>query len=185
MMFRGYKEANKQLQALTRTLGQRNLELRNARAAAEAANKDREAFSYSVSHDLRAPVRHIAAFSQMLLDEYVRELQPTALRYVTIIQKGARNMAQMIDDLLNLSRIDRQDLIRTSVDLNLVVADVVRELQSDVTGRTIDWQIETLPVAACDQGLIKIVFANLLSNAAKYTRGRERAVIGRIRSFNA
>ncbi len=163
MAFRGYKDANEQLRGLTERL--------------DAANKELEAFSYSVSHDLRAPVRHIAGFSELLLEAHRQSLPPDAVRYVTAIQQSAKNMARMIEDLLNLSRIERQPLVRHTIDLNSVVANVVRELERDTAGRTIDWRLEPLPTIAGDPGLIKIVFTNLLSNAVKYTRRKEVAVI--------
>jgi len=130
-----------------------------------------------VSHDLRAPVRHIQGFSQLLLQRDGNAMTPEGRHYLTTIQQSASNMAQMIDDLLNLSRIDRQDVARRPVDLNAVADEVIKELQQDLVGRDIEWRLERLPVSACDPGLIKIVFANLLSNAAKYTRHREPARI--------
>jgi light-regulated signal transduction histidine kinase (bacteriophytochrome) len=177
MTIRGYKEANDHLEALTHKLEEQNLELMNATAAAQAANKDLEAFSYSISHDLRTPVRHIEGFSNLLMEKHGSELQAEAAEYVTTIQRSARNMAQMIEDLLNLSRLDRQSLARATVDLNAIAADVIRELQRDVGRRAVEWRIGTLPVVSCDPGLITLVLTNLLSNALKYTRNSERAVI--------
>ena len=177
MTIRGYKEANQHLEALTHQLEDQNHDLVAATAAAEAANKDLEAYSYSISHDLRAPVRHIEGFSQLLVEEHGGELQQKAIEYVSTIQRSARNMSQMIEDLLNLARLDRQSLARTTVDLNVVVADVIHELQTDVGNRSVEWQVGALPIASCDPGLIKLVWTNLLSNALKYTRNRERAVI--------
>jgi light-regulated signal transduction histidine kinase (bacteriophytochrome) len=163
MTYRGYKEANDQLKQLTEQL--------------HAANKELEAFSYSISHDLRTPVRHIVAFSQRLLDEYKNALPSEGLRYVETIQHSAQNMKRMIEDLLNLARLDRQRLVRHPLDLNAVVAEVVRDLERDVTGRTIEWKIDALPTIDADPGLVKVVFTNLLSNAVKYTRNRTIAAI--------
>ncbi|MGH9140438.1 MAG: sensor histidine kinase [Vicinamibacterales bacterium] len=177
MTYRGYKDANEQLQQLTHRLEQQNRHLTKATLAAEAANKELEAFSHSVSHDLRAPVRHIAAFSRLLAEEHAKDLQPAALRYLTTIQQAAHNMAQMIDDLLNLSRIERQELVSRAVDLNAVVAEVIHELEHDLAGRTIAWNVASLPTVNGDRGLIKLVFTNLLSNAVKYTRNRQTAEI--------
>jgi light-regulated signal transduction histidine kinase (bacteriophytochrome) len=177
MTIRGYREANERLQSLAQRLEEQNLELMKATAAAEAANKDLEAFSYSVSHDLRSPVQHIEGFSELLMDEHASELPPNALDYVTTIRRSAGNMAQMIEDLLNLARLDRQHLLRERVDLNTIASDVIGELQQDVGGRSVEWDIGTLPIVSCDSGLMKLVFTNLLSNALKYTRNRERAVI--------
>lgn len=177
MTYRGYKDANEQLTTLTRILEERNCDLTDATSAAEAANKELEAFSYSVSHDLRAPVRHIAGFAQVLLDEHAKDLLPAAVRHVVTIQRAAQNMGQMIDDLLNLSRIERQELVRRPVDLSALVAEAIRELGADLSGREIDWRVDTLGTTMCDPGLMKLVFTNLLSNAAKYTSHRARAVI--------
>jgi light-regulated signal transduction histidine kinase (bacteriophytochrome) len=146
-------------------------------AQLEAANRELEAFSYSVSHDLRAPLRHIDGFSRILEDEHGHALEPSGRRLLTVIRDGARNMERMIEDLLRLARIDRQEVVRKSTDLNVVVHDVVHQLQGEIEGRTVEWQIDTLPVVACDPGLIRLAFMNLLSNAVKYTRKRERALI--------
>jgi light-regulated signal transduction histidine kinase (bacteriophytochrome) len=177
MTFRGYKDANEQLQALMARLEQQNRELTAATTAAKTANKELEAFSYSVSHDLRAPVRHIAGFSRLLLEQHREHLPPDALRHVAVIEQAAQNMAHMIDDLLNLSRIERQALVARDVDLNAVVAEVLQELQHDLVDRTIEWRLDPLPTAMCDRGLMKLVFTNLLSNAAKYSRHRPRAAV--------
>jgi signal transduction histidine kinase len=143
----------------------------------EAANKELEAFSYSVSHDLRAPLRHIDGFSKILLDEHAGSLEPRAQRYLTLIRGGALTMGRMIDDLLQMARVDRRDISFRETDLNEIVAEVMDELRADVGERIIEWQIERLPVVVCDPGLVKLVFANLLSNAVKYTRNKERAHI--------
>jgi PAS domain S-box-containing protein len=143
----------------------------------QAANKELEAFSYSVSHDLRAPLRHIDGFSKILMDDYSDSLDPRAQRYLGLIRGGAHTMGRMIDDLLQMARVDRRDLSRQPTDLNAVVAEVLDELRSDVADRAIEWSIEPLPIVSCDPGLIKLVFGNLLSNAVKYTRSREPAII--------
>lgn len=146
-------------------------------AQLEAANKELEAFSYSVSHDLRAPLRHIDAFSRILLDEHAQTLDESAKRYLSVIRGGAQNMGRMIDDLLQLSRLDRQDADRRPTDLGTLVRDVVQELQHDAGERSIEWIIGPLPEVICDTGLIKLAFSNLLSNAVKYTKYQPHAVI--------
>jgi signal transduction histidine kinase len=146
-------------------------------AQLEAANKELEAFSYSVSHDLRAPLRHIDGFSKILVDDYTDHLDPRAQRYLALIRSGAVTMGRMIDDLLQMARVDRRDLSFQEIDLNDVVTEVVDELRAETGDRVIDWQIEPLPVVVCDPGLIKLVFSNLLSNAVKYTRHKERGHI--------
>jgi PAS domain S-box-containing protein len=143
----------------------------------QAANKELEAFSYSVSHDLRAPLRHIDGFSKILLDDYGAALDPRAQRYLSLIRGGAVTMGRMIDDLLQMARVDRRDLSFTETDLNEIVEEVIDELRADVGDRAVEWEIQPLPVVVCDPGLVKLVFANLLSNAVKYTRDKERAHI--------
>lgn len=142
-----------------------------------AANQELAAFSYSVSHDLRAPLRHIAGFSAILREDYGPQLVPEAQSYLTRIQDATEDMGRLIDDLLNLARIGRQDMRRHATDLNAVVEDAIKNLETEGAGRRIDWRVKNLPTMDCDSGLMKIVFANLLSNAVKYTRGREPAVI--------
>jgi light-regulated signal transduction histidine kinase (bacteriophytochrome) len=143
----------------------------------DAANKELEAFSYSVSHDLRAPLRHIGGFSRILSEEYGSQMPPGALHYLERIQGGARNMGQLVDDLLKLAQIGRKALAFVPTDLNSLLKGVVTDLQPEHEGRQIDWQIGELPSVECDPGLIRQVFTNLLSNAVKYTRRREIAVI--------
>jgi len=143
----------------------------------DAANKELEAFSYSVAHDLRAPLRHIDGFSKILQDDFGPILDATAQHYLKMIRDSAKNMGQLVDDLLKLGRIGRQPLQRRPTDLNSLVESVLRDLQPECNGRQIDWRVEELPSVECDPGLVKQVFTNLLSNAAKYTRRRETAII--------
>ncbi len=126
---------------------------------------------------LRAPLRQVDGFSKLLLNRYGPQLDPTAQRYLKLVSEGARNMGQLVDDLLNMGRIGRQELVRKFADLNLLLQSVLRDLQPECEGRRIDWHIGTLPTLKCDPGLMKQVLANLLSNAVKYTRRRECAVI--------
>ncbi|MGC2403563.1 MAG: ATP-binding protein, partial [Acidobacteriaceae bacterium] len=172
-------------------LKQRNaeLEFRVAEGAGqlEAATKESEAFSYTVAHDLRAPLRHISGFSKILQDNYAATLDDTAQEYLRFICSGAKNMGQLIDDLLTMGRISRQELVPRPTDLNLLVGGAVKNLQPEYEGRQIDWRIGELPLVECDPALMKEVFANLLSNAVKYTRPREKAVIevGRVTTDGA
>jgi len=142
-----------------------------------AANKELEAFSYSVSHDLRAPLRHIDGFSKLLLDEYRAELPEQAQHYLTRIREGTLRMGQLADDLLNLSRLGRKELTCQFADLNALVEAVLADLKAETRARNITWRTHPLPTVECDPGLIRQVFANLLSNAVKFTRPREHAVI--------
>jgi light-regulated signal transduction histidine kinase (bacteriophytochrome) len=157
-----------------------DLERRVAERTAEllAVNKELEAFAYSVSHDLRAPLRHIDGFSRILLEESGPRLAEEPRHYLQCIADAARHMGHLVDDLLNLSRLGRRELTRRPVDLNDLLQEILHEISSGVTtDREIEWRIRDLPVAECDPGLIKVVFTNLLSNAIKFTRTREHAAI--------
>ncbi len=151
--------------------------LKKAHAELQSLNAELEAFTYSVSHDLQAPLRHINGFSKMLVEEFGPRLDSAAQYYVQRIQEGSQQMGQLVDDVLNLRRLGRQKLYRQVTGLNSLVEEVLRNLQPEVEGRQIEWQIGRLPLVDCDPALMKQVFANLLSNALKFTRLRERAVI--------
>jgi len=153
-------------------------------AALRAANAELETLLYSISHDLRAPARHIGGFAQLLLDDCGRALDPAVRHYAERIREGASRMASLMDDLALLARIGRQDLLRREVDLNTLVEDVVSQLQSQIDTRQIEWHIEDLPVVECDPTLARVAISNLLSNALKFTRTREQAEI-RIRPIEA
>jgi signal transduction histidine kinase len=142
-----------------------------------AANADLEAFSYSVSHDLRAPLRHIASFSRLLAEESASMMDDDGRRYLDRIQVAAKNMAELIEGLLKLGRIGRRELACVVTDLDRLLKDVLTEMEPDFTGRMIEWQIGDLASMQCDPGLVRQVFANLISNAVKYTRRREVAII--------
>lgn len=158
---------------------QENLERRVAErtAAVEAANKELEAFTYSVAHDLRAPLRHIHGFSDALLEDFGPRLEPGAREFLDRIAGSTRQMGRLIDDLLSLAQVGRQEARLQVTGLNSVVQEVLQDLKSETEGRDVRWQIGDLPFVECDRGLIKQVFYNLLSNAAKYTRPRHPAVI--------
>jgi signal transduction histidine kinase len=152
-------------------------QVRERTAQLNAANAELEAFSYSVSHDLRAPLRHIGAFSQLLSEEHGSKMNPDAQRHLNRIQSGVKNMGRLIDDLLKMAQIGRKELVSETTDLNFILKDVITDLQPEYEGRQIDWHIGDLSVVECDPGLVKQVFTNLVSNAVKYTRKREIAVI--------
>jgi light-regulated signal transduction histidine kinase (bacteriophytochrome) len=155
------------------------LECRVAERTAQlaATNEELEAFSYSVSHDLRAPLRHISGFAGILMADYGSQLESDAHRQLKRIQEGTKGMARMIDDLLNLSRLDRHEMVLKMTPLDSLVENVLKDIKSESVGREIEWHIGSLPSLDCDPGLMQQVFVNLLSNAVKYTRRRERAVI--------
>src|SRR5216683_3380235 len=146
-------------------------------AQLETANKELEAFSYSVSHDLRAPLRHIAGFSKMLVEEFGSSLDPNAQHYVERIQAGTQKMGLLVDELLNLARVGRHALSLQPTQLNSTVAEVIAILQPESEGREVEWVIADLPAVECDPVLVKQIFQNLLANALKFTRSRADAVV--------
>lgn len=143
----------------------------------EASNRELEAFTYSVSHDLRAPLRHIAGFSKMLAEACGESLPSDGRHYLERIQDGTRRMGTLVDDLLNLARIGRHELRLQVTSLEGIVRDVISELRPDTEGRNVEWKIGVLPYVEGDSALLKIIFHNLLSNALKYTRPRSPAII--------
>jgi signal transduction histidine kinase/CHASE3 domain sensor protein len=164
------KRAEAQLQQL-------NAELKERALALESANRELEAFTYSVSHDLRAPLRHMDGFSKILAEEFAPHLPAEGQRMVGRIRAGARQAGQLVDDLLGLSRVGRTELKLEIVGLKGMVERVVRGMEGAAQGREIEWCVGELPFVECDAGLIQQVFANLLSNALKFTRPRAKAVI--------
>ncbi|HMD18168.1 MAG TPA: PAS domain S-box protein [Terriglobales bacterium] len=155
------------------------LEIRVAERTAqlEAANKELESFSYSVSHDLRAPLRHISGFSKLLTEEFGSTLDPGAQHYLDRIQAGTQKMGLLVDELLNLAKVGRHALNVHPAELNSVVADVIAILEPDTAGRGVQWVVADLPLVECDPVLVRQIFQNLLANALKFSRPRARAVI--------
>jgi PAS domain S-box-containing protein len=145
--------------------------------ALKIANSELEAFTYSVSHDLRAPIRHIDGFAQLLAEGLGSTTAPKNAQYLERIQESSRHMGRLVDDLLHLTRIGRQNVSLTTVSLNDILDDVLERLQPELAGRAIEWRITPLPVLKCDAGLMKVVLNNLLSNAVKYSRARNPALI--------
>ncbi|MEW6160332.1 MAG: ATP-binding protein [Verrucomicrobiota bacterium] len=146
-------------------------------ARLQALNEELEAFSYSVSHDLRAPLRHIAGFAEMLQTAAHDLLPPECQRHLNIISDSARRMSVLIDQLLEFSRMSRAEMSPDRIDMNQLVEEARRELEADIGNRDVQWQIEPLPMVRGDRALLKQVWLNLLSNAVKYTRRRHQAVI--------
>ena len=146
-------------------------------AQLQAANKELEAFTYSVSHDLRAPLRHISGFSRILAEEFGPALPAEAQHHLQRIEDGTRRMGQLVDDLLNLARVGRRDLSLQITGFKSVVEEVIDSLAPEVAGRQVEWKIGALPYVECDPGLINQVFQNLIANALKFTRPRTPAVI--------
>jgi PAS domain S-box-containing protein len=164
------KRAEAEIHALNLGLEQRNEEL-------AASNREMEAFTYSIAHDLRAPLRHIQGFSRILVEDASARMSATELECLNEIVDSTQNMGRMVDDLLMLAGLGRQELRTEVAGLRTIVDEVLKDLKGEIDGREIQWQIGELPYAECDPGLIKQVFSNLLSNAVKYTRPRKPAII--------
>jgi PAS domain S-box-containing protein len=146
-------------------------------AQLEVANKELEAFAYSVSHDLRAPLRHINGFIELLGKDQGSGVSEKNARYLQIICEAAKQMGELIDDLLTFSRMAREELRKTCLNPTPVVNDVVASLRSEIEGRTVRWMIHELPMVTADPAMLKLVFVNLISNAQKFTRTRDVAEI--------
>ena len=166
--------ASASLQDLNNSLEQRVAE---RTAQLSEANSELEAFSYSVSHDLRTPLRHILGFADLLKRESGEGATPKAARYLKVIGESAERMNRLIDDLLEFSRTSRAELRRGPVDLERLVQSVRADLAPDQGERSVEWRIGPLPAVIGDVGLLRQVFDNLLSNALKYTRTRQTALI--------
>jgi signal transduction histidine kinase len=154
-----------------------NLELAKRAAELEATNKDLESFAYSVSHDLRAPLRHLAGFSELLQKQASSLLDDKSRRYIQTILDSAKRMGNLIDDLLAFSRVGRAETKRTLVSMEQLVKEVIAELSQETKGREIAWKIGALPVCYGDRSMLKLVVVNLVSNAVKFTRMRAPAEI--------
>ena len=146
-------------------------------AELEAANRELDAFCRSVSHDLRAPLRHITGYAGYLLDESAVRSSPDALRLAEVIERSARKLGVLIDELLTFSRMGRVELARRRVVLREIVDEVLADLAPEVAGRSVEWAIEPLPDVDGDRAMLRQVLANLLANAVKYTRKRDVARI--------
>ena len=153
-----------------------NRHLQERATALEMANKDLEAFAYTVSHDLRAPLRHIDGFLK-LLQERVVSLDEQSRHYMDNISQSALRMAALIDDLLTLSRVGRNQMVSLPVDLARLTLEVIREFEPETGNRNIDWRIGDLPAVRGDRALLRMVLVNLIANALKFTRPRQQAWI--------
>jgi signal transduction histidine kinase len=154
-----------------------NEELNHHLRQVEAANKELEAFSYSVSHDLRAPLRHVTGFVELLNKRDLSALDEKSRHYLQVISEAAAKMGALIDDLLAFSRMGRAEMMKTRVDVERMVQEIVAELEAETRGREIDWDISPLPVVEADPAMLRLVMVNLLTNALKFTRSRARARI--------
>jgi PAS domain S-box-containing protein len=142
----------------------------------QQANKDLESFAYSISHDLRSPLRHINWFSRILYSN-IQNPNDDIKGYYEKINTASKRMSTMIDDLLSFSRLGRKELTLSKVDMNELIHEIIEQYKPDTENRHIDWRIQELPEISADRGLIRIAFENLISNAIKYTSKQSKAVI--------
>lgn len=159
-----------QRRALNEELAKRSSEL-------EAMNKELEAFSYSVSHDLRAPIRHITGFTELLQKNAASVLDERSQRHATMILEAAQRMGHLIDDLLAFSRIGRAEAHRTMVSLQQLVQEAQSEVAPETDGRDISWKVGKLPACYGDRSMLRLALINLIANAVKFTRTRPQAEI--------
>jgi PAS domain S-box-containing protein len=164
------KRAEEALRTLNRDLVRSSSEL-------EAVNHELEAFSYSVSHDLKAPLRSVDGFAQMLEEDYAARLDDEGRRLLRVVRESARDMGRLINDLLTFSRLSRKDLKLMRIKLRDLAEDAKRQVEQGESGRRIRWEIGELPPAVGDEATIREVLVNLLANAVKFTRPRQEAVI--------
>jgi len=181
ILAKAFDEMLSEIQKRDQAIRQLNTDLERrviARTAElEAANKELEAFSYSVSHDLRAPLRHIDGFAELLTKHAASSLDEKGRRHLATISTAARRMGALIDDLLVFSRMGRTEMRKTSVNLASLAEEVVQELQVDAKDRCVEWKLGKLPTVQGDASMLRLVLTNLFSNALKYSGPRDAARI--------
>lgn len=160
-----------------REVGELNQALKEHAEQLETSKKEVESFSYSVSHDLRAPLRHIQGYAELLGGDAGSTLSPDARRFLQVIAGAGREMGELVDDLLSFLRMNRAEMHESGVDMDALVQGCIRDLEQSIQGRNVAWKVAPLPAATGDPAMLRQVFATLLSNAVKYTRPRAVADI--------
>lgn len=168
------QKAEQELRTLNAELEQRVADRTSELAA---ANKELEAFSYSVSHDLRAPLRHISGYVELLQAKFHDLLPEKGKHYLDSISGSSHEMGTLIDNLLQFSRTGRAEMHKSEIDMNEIVNTVIKSISAENLERSINWNVDKLPIVRCDSNLLKQVWVNLLSNAIKYSKTRDKAQI--------